>query len=222
MRTVVVLAVAGIAVGLLANKALVAWRINQVCAGGNTHGAPAHVDYGDTVAAVIGDSWASGQGLDEPTQSFAYRLAEERGWDVTVSAVAATGWTPGGACADGRSYLLRVPMIPPDAGMVLLEGGLNDDRSTDVRRHAAATLAAVRERAPAAEIVVVGPPYVSERRDADIDRVNRELRAAAADAEVRFVSTLGWQIETFDGLHPTAAGHADFARHLDDALQDEE
>lgn len=164
--------------------------MHRVCAGGNSDGAPSHVDYG----------WVYGRsshrrflGLRAGSRSahavLAYRLAEQRRWDVSVSAVATTGWTTAGFCGERRNYMSRVATIPVDADVVLIEGGLNDVESDDLQRHAAATLAAIRKRAPAAEIVVVAPPHVRERRRGDTERVTRQLGVAAADARVRFVST---------------------------------
>lgn len=213
-----VLVLVGVGVGLLYVSMARTRAMDAACRGENTQGAPAHASYGATRAAVIGDSWASGYGLDDPTESFAYHLARLEKWDVTVSAVSGTGFATDSGCPN--DYASRVDLVPRDAEIVVLEGGLNDVGAVeDVRPNAVTTLTAVRRRAPDATVVVVGPPLMPFRDEQDLRRIDEELAQAADMAGVHYISTLDWMVETEDELHPTGAAHRAFAQRLRDALR---
>lgn len=208
-----------VATGTLAGVKISERRaVEAACAGGNTQGAPPRAARGDTPAAIIGDSWASGYGLADPADSFAYRLARLRRWNAVVSAVAGTGFSTSGVCGDGRDYASRIPVVPTDAEVVLIEGGLNDVASDDLTTHAVGVIEGAKRQAPGALVVVVGPPHVPLRAPNDIRTTDKALRVAADRTGAHYVSTLQWSIPTSDDLHPTPAGHAAFASHLADEL----
>ena len=212
-------AAAGLGGGMLYASLSRTAAVNALHRGENSQGAPTRVVYGATRAAIIGDSWASGYGLADPTGSFAYHLASLQEWDVTVNAVNSTGFAAGGAGSRGLSYASRARFLPVDAQIVVIEGGLNDVDALDhLEERTDIALRAVRDRVPDAKVVVVGPPNVPFHEEEHLRRVDKILDAASKAAGLRYISTLTWEVETFDDLHPTAQAHRAFAERLNGEL----
>lgn len=98
------------------------------------------------------------------------------------------------------------------AGLVVLEGGLNDfDQPTvSIRDGFTQAIAAVHRAAPEARIVVVGPASAPSRARA-VPRVNAELARLSDQHGTTYIDTSGWTLPYLeDRLHLTAAGHVEF------------
>lgn len=75
-------------------------------------------------------------------------LVHGRGWNGRVEGWPGSGYLNPGACGD-QKFFDRVGAVPPDAGMVVIEGGLNDDAPLEQLPSAVHRLpAALAERAP--------------------------------------------------------------------------
>ncbi|MFX3691204.1 hypothetical protein ACJBQV_10375, partial [Streptococcus suis] len=63
-----------------------------------------------------------------PTLGFAYRLADELGWQTIVDGVRGSGYLKPGI--DGPSYGERIAALDPgiDPDLVIIEGSINDRR----------------------------------------------------------------------------------------------
>jgi lysophospholipase L1-like esterase len=173
--------------------------------------APKRVEFGKVSAVLIGDSWATGEGI------YPRELAVRLEVNLHVAAVGGTGYVNPGACG-GREFISRVWEIPQDARMVVLAGGVNDVGVPEDALAAGvrATIAATRSRAPGARIVVVGVPRVLLLEDESTGAVDDVLADAGADL---FVDVRGWDISLLpDRIHPDPAGAEEYGRLLGEAI----
>jgi lysophospholipase L1-like esterase len=184
---------------------------------GSGHAGPST---GPTVS-VIGDSYASGMGLEHPRESWAFDLARSYKMSTTVNAFPGTGYVIGGACGD-HSFPTRTSSIHSDASTVIIEGGLNDaifgTSSSDLRSTAQKLLHDAANRAPKANIVVVGPASPPDVPTASVQRVDEVLRAAAEQGGHDYVDLTGLRFHFPDGTHPDVEGHRLIAASVSDAL----
>ncbi|NQW91384.1 SGNH/GDSL hydrolase family protein [Curtobacterium sp. VKM Ac-2861] len=153
--------------------------------------------------------------MADRTDAWVNGFAAETDATVTVLAEGGTGFTNPGFCGDNTfgSRVDRVAETKPD--LVIIEGGLNDtgasadDEQTAVR--------SVLRGLGAFDVVMVGPvavPAVTGEA-----KVDAWLEKAAGSANVRYVSALRWDIDLGpDDKHPSAEGHAEFARRLSAAI----
>jgi lysophospholipase L1-like esterase len=170
----------------------------------------------------IGDSWTVGAGA-EGRRSYAVRAAEQLGWESTVLGVSGSGYDlPGRA---GGTFAQRVdPAVATHADVIVVQGSLNERRSTPGSLRAAAddTLERLRAEAdPATRIVVLGASYVPGTPREVIDWINDEVRRAAGLAGVRFVDVAaedwtdpGEPWIWYDSIHPNDVGHQMIADRL--------
>lgn len=170
------------------------------------------VDGPGTRVAFLGDSYTSGYALADPQGGYAYELSRAVGWRAAVDGFPGSGFTTDAMCP-GERYAQRVDRIPTDAALVLVEGGLNDlPGAAQVPAAAGALLDQIHARVPAAALVVVGPPLVPKRDGGALRRVSADLATTAAAHGATYVDTTGWSLPYLrDGVHPTPAGHRQFA-----------
>ena len=166
------------------------------------------VTSGDRTVAVLGDSYTQGSGLAGPEEAWPTALGERLGAEVVVDGVGSTGFTTAGLCPPAEiTYGQRLDADPPDADVVVVQGGVNDALvgRPDAVAEAAADVLGDLEDVPV--VVVVGPALVPTAEASDIATVDGALRQATDDAGRLYVPLLDAGIELLDdGLHPTVAG----------------
>lgn len=166
---------------------------------------------------VVGDSYTAGSNMGGNNEAGWASIATSRlsvsfpGLAMTMSAQGGTGYT-----TPGTNYLSLVQRgVRPNTDGVVLFGSRNDLLSPDVGSAVSATLGAVRSIAPTAQIMVIGPPWTSERVPSALLRVRDEMKVAVEAAGATFVDPLSerWffgedaRLIGADGIHPTDAGH---------------
>jgi lysophospholipase L1-like esterase len=170
----------------------------------------------------IGDSWTAGAGA-EGRRSFAVRAAEQLGWDSSVLGVSGSGYDLPGR--SDSTFAQRVdPAVATHPDVIVVQGSLNERRSTpaSLREAADDTLERLRAEAdPDTRIVVLGASYVPGTPRAVIDWINDAVRRAAALAGVRFVDVAaedwtdpGQSWIWYDPSHPNDVGHQMIADRL--------
>ena len=182
-------------------------------------------------ALFFGDSLMSGVGA-HPLRPVMARVAARRlDWDITVDAVAGTGYTTGGH--HGRPYLERLSrpgVLSPAYDVVVIEGGTNDKAADPATVHTRATetISYVRTRLPTARIVLMGaynPP--GRRYDARRVTIDAALRAVSVEQSLPYFSPIsghwtkgqGRRFLCPDGLHPSTYGYGVMGAHLVLALR---
>jgi lysophospholipase L1-like esterase len=167
--------------------------------------------------AVIGDSYSAGSnnGVTWPDL-----LAQKRGWSVQNAAIGGSGYVAGGEDAFPFRAGYVAEATTPD--LILVVGSRNDKDEPEKIRGAATTLFAdLKQKAPQAQVVVIGPIWDSTAPPAGVLRANAETRAAAEAAGLPFVDALplGWLNDSAliqpDGVHPTDAGQQVLADRID-------
>lgn len=164
---------------------------------------------------VIGDSYSVGLGLRDPSTSWPSRLPGQ----VHVFGFSGSGFSAHSSPCPHVAYADRAAQaMGAGAGLVVVEGGLNDyDQPTDDIRAGFRTLMGDLRGHP---VVVVGPPPAPARA-AGAERVDQVLRAESARAGVRYVSMIDGSFSYLDDdLHLTPAGHRDFGDLVTDAIRD--
>ncbi|GGR64054.1 lysophospholipase L1-like esterase [Nocardioides luteus] len=155
---------------------------------------------------VIGDSWASGFGLDDPGQSWPRYLDGE----VRVSGFGGTGYSHGLMARCGPiSFSERVPdVVAQGADLVVLEGGINDSKSDldEVEKGFRATL----EELKGFDVIVLSAPKVKSRAAA-IRPVNKMMRRVSKEYGVTYINVFDLDLPMLeDNTHLTPAGHEKF------------
>jgi lysophospholipase L1-like esterase len=115
--------------------------------------------------------------------------------------------------------------IGPATDVVVFVGSRNDLRATpeEVRGATAATYTAVKQSAPNAKLLVVGPIWVSENVPPTLVAIRDAVRSSAVDAGATFVDPIdeGWffgpnsALIGDDNVHPTDAGHNYMAKLIE-------
>jgi len=171
--------------------------------------------------AVIGDSYTNGTdwgGIGAagwPAQAWQLLAAQGR---PVVADVAAEGRAGYGVRGDRGSLFwdLTTRAVQPDDRLVVFFGSRNDQpvAVTDVVDQARNAFALVHGIAPAARLLVIGPPWPTADVPVEILRIRDALAAVARSAGARFVDPIaeGWfvgrpDLIAADGVHPTDAGH---------------
>lgn len=178
---------------------------------------------------IIGDSYVAGSdqggyGAGNWTKIVGSRFyAESRPVDMNVIGHPGAGYIVRGPAkvtfAEAATARLR-----STADLVLVFGSRNDGRQDPAAMAAAATdlYAKIRERAPHAKVIAVGPAWVNENVPDFIATDSQAIADAASVAGVEFVSPLaqGWffgadsNLIGADGVHPTDAGHQYLAEKM--------
>ncbi|WP_343061795.1 Rv0518 family GDSL lipase [Mycobacterium vicinigordonae] len=189
---------------------------------------PMSFDFRVNHVAVIGDSYTTGTdegGLGSNAWTArAWQQLAQRGTRVSAD-VAAEGRAGYGAVGDhGHIFFdLTARAVRPEDVLVMFFGSRNDqdvdpglltDRVRD-------TLNRARDLAPAARLLVIGPPWPSADVPQAILRIRDILHAAARTMGAAFVDPLDrrWFVDRpdligADGVHPTDTGHAYMARQI--------
>lgn len=192
-----------------------------------TVSAPASSPGGNLVV-VIGDSLSTGYG-SSPADAWPNLLATEPGngsmqLQLRNAAQNGSGYLNPGA--NGSTFALQVEQaVTPDADLVVFFGSENDlgHDPAELGTVAARTLAAAKDRAPQAALLVVGPPAYSTPPEATRLAVRDAVKQAAQDAGARHVDPIarGWIVGDVDrlvgpdGLHPSLEGQHDLREKME-------
>jgi acyl-CoA thioesterase-1 len=172
--------------------------------------ARAAVDAGTGArVVVIGDSWSAGLGLDRIATSWPSRLSGT----VHVAGFSGSGFSEEAGACRHVSFADRAPAaVRGDAGLVVVEGGLNDYDvpNADIRAGFARLMRELRGR----NVVVVGPSSAPSRA-AEVPRVDALLARLTASYGIDYVRTAGLDLPYLDDrLHLTPAGHEEFGDYV--------
>lgn len=178
--------------------------------------------------AVIGDSYTAGTqegGMGERGwPALVWRRLSEQGLSIasTVDATGGSGYVnPGPFGVTFQDAVDRT--ISADDEVVVMFGGTNDVGLPVAELEAAARRAmqTVRERAPQATLIVVGPVWPGPQPSDGARATDDTLRRVALSAGATFVDAIGeaWLADTpeligADAVHPNDGGH----RYLADRL----
>lgn len=172
--------------------------------------------------AVIGDSYTTGTkegGLGAATwTSRAWQQLARQGVQLTAD-VASEGRAGYGVRGDHNSLFvdLTARAVKPDDVLVVFFGSRNDQGVDPLSLWTMANtnFDLARRTAPAARLLVIGPPWPTADVPASVLQIRDILGAAARTAGATFVDPLaeGWfvgrpELIGADGVHPTDAGHA--------------
>jgi len=178
--------------------------------------------------AVIGDSYTAGsdEGGNGPNAwpELARQLLAAEGVDLAATVAAEGGAGYGRRGSAGSLFIdLAARALRPRDRLVLFFGSLND-QSVDPHWFpglAADALGLARTAAPAAKLLVIGPPWPSADAPPALLVIRDRLREQAVRAGAVFVDPIaeGWfagrpDLIGRDGLHPTDAGHAHLAARI--------
>ncbi|MBT0771797.1 SGNH/GDSL hydrolase family protein [Kineosporia sp. J2-2] len=160
---------------------------------------------------VFGDSYAAGQYQEDHQQTWPYVTGSRLGVLVDVYGRPGAGFVSRGCL--GKPFTEDPPLT--GSGPVVVQGGLNDERSNPTEVEAAARL--VLASWPAHDVFLVGPPIVPARGPGEARKIDSALRSAAQAVGAHYVSALDWiPTNEFlpDGLHLTARGHMIFGQRV--------
>jgi lysophospholipase L1-like esterase len=178
--------------------------------------------------AIVGDSYTTGSseggnGASNWTTLAWQKLASHgRQIDADVAAEGRAGYVVRGY--DGHVFGDLAPRaVRPDDELVVFYGSRNDQGSDPVAL-AGMTSGAfdqVRRVAPAARLLVIGPPWPTADVPPAVLQIRDVLRMTAGIAGATFVDPIaeGWfvgrpELIGRDGVHPTDAGHAFMADRI--------
>ncbi|GLZ51531.1 SGNH/GDSL hydrolase family protein [Actinomycetospora sp. NBRC 106378] len=179
--------------------------------------------------AVIGDSISAGTpygGRGVTNWTALVETAEH--WLVTNTAIGGTGYVNAGSAAPFQAAQLE-RAVAARPRLVVVEGSRNDIGlpPEHVRNAADRLYRELTARLPGTRIVVVGP-FWNAGTSTKAFAVRDALASAARDAGATFVDPMaenwftgaydGGPLIAADGVHPTDAGHALYARRLQAAL----
>ncbi|TPW73463.1 SGNH/GDSL hydrolase family protein [Schumannella sp. 10F1B-5-1] len=181
------------------------------------------------LAAFYGDSYTIGTALADPRDRWASIVSAERGWREFNPSVNGLGFVNNRGDRDLPGEIIAVK---PD--IVFVTMGLNDNFSYDARGVAADDIRQAIDRdldrlhdaLPDARFIVVEPFWYTDDRPKSLGVIIGWVHEAADRIGADWVSGAShWMDDAAkrgvladDYLHPNAAGHADFARRMDEAL----
>ena len=190
----------------------------------------ASIAHGSTESkiAVIGDSYTAGsdEGGNGPRSwpELAWGLLARSGVDVDAD-VAAEGGAGYGQRGSGGSLFvdLTAQAVRRNDDLIVYFGSRND-QAVDPQKFpssAADTFKLARFAAPAAKVLVIGPPWPTASPPPAVLKIRDLLREQAAVVGAVFVDPIaqGWFVGRpdligQDGVHPTDAGHAYMAEKI--------
>lgn len=172
------------------------------------------------VVVVIGDSISTGYqtSVEDSWPNLLMQDFDRAGFPVTVVNAAENGagyLVPGG---EGMTFEEQArSSVPPDADVVLVYGSENDigEDVAQISSKVEAISAAVRELAPEAKVVFVGPASYDPDVDPDLTAIRDQIAQGAESAGAAFVDPIQEQwimgdredLIGPDGDHPSVAGH---------------
>ncbi|TPW78131.1 SGNH/GDSL hydrolase family protein [Schumannella soli] len=188
------------------------------------------IDHGDPdgeLVAFYGDSYTIGTALADP---------EKERWPALISAE--RGWREFNPSLNGLGFVnqrgdrdLPGQIVAAKPDIVIVTMGLNDNFSyataaDDIHAAIDRDLDRLHSQLPDARIIVVEPFWYQDERPASLAQIIRWVHAAADRIDADWIPGAShWMdraakrgVLADDGLHPNAAGHADFARRMDAAL----
>ena len=162
---------------------------------------------------VVGDSYTAGSTQDS---------GEAARWPalIDVEPIAVSGV---GSARGTTTFSSLAEDIPANATTVLFFGSINDQGLgyDKVRAGAQQAFETARERAPDAQLIVIGPPWVDANPSDALLTVRDAVAGAAQAADARWVDPLAEQwfvgqegLIGFDGIHHTDTGHAYLAERI--------
>lgn len=174
--------------------------------------------------SYVGGSAEGGNGSANWTKLIGTRFYDQ-GDHVELNVIAQPG---SGYVARGTTDLIfreaATLRLRPAADVVMVFGSRNDGRQDSKTMYNAAQLlyADIREIAPKAKVVVVGPVWVDANVPDFISANNDAMARAAAEENVVYIDALaeGWfagrekGLIGMDGIHPTDEGHAYLASKI--------
>jgi lysophospholipase L1-like esterase len=175
------------------------------------------------VVAVYGDGYASGNDLGgRGAAGWPAVVADTTGAELALNAVPQAGYASIGVSGEDFPALVRSHPVA-GADVVVLFGSRNDadEDPAVVESHIAETIQAVRQTAPQAGLVVVGPAWDDADVPGSVLAVRDLVRSAAQAAGAVFVDPVadGWfaqrpELIAPDGVSPTDEGHGYMAELL--------
>lgn len=168
--------------------------------------------HGKPLVAFLGDSYTEGQHLPSAFDGFPYAATKGSGAAVMVDGIGGSGYTTSGPCKDD-SLADRLPgVLRADPDVLVLQAGINDLTNGGQRRHIDETLDRVKVDGRVLVLGAFEPPAADS---AQVQALNRDLRASARAHHFTFVRVDGWVTSWLpDGNHPSARGAAQIGRHL--------
>lgn len=181
----------------------------------------------------IGDSYTSGEVLDDPDQRFTTLISNELGWQEDNVALGGTGYftqvvdDDGDVRPDYTNVLDELPAdLTPDA--IMVTGGGNDTGS-DLSTVTQAALiddffSSLRERFPHTPVYVVSPFWNASAEPADLPNIRDDVRRSALEAGATYLD-IGHPLENHpelvldDGDHPNDWGNEVIADDILAAMQ---
>nr|WP_269453628.1 SGNH/GDSL hydrolase family protein [Pseudoclavibacter sp. 13-3] len=175
---------------------------------------------------VIGDSYTSGEVLDDPTARFTTLIAERMGWTENNVALGGTGYvtawgTPDDPRPDYQDVLDSLP--DPAADVVMVTGGGNDigawDDLGDQYDAVLDFFTDLRDRYPQATIYVVSPFWNAADEPGSLPQIRDDVRRAAGEIHATYLDVgqimqghPEWILA--DGDHPNEIGNEVIADRL--------
>ncbi|MBT2533280.1 SGNH/GDSL hydrolase family protein [Arthrobacter sp. ISL-48] len=174
---------------------------------------------------VVGDSLSTGHGTS-PGEAWPALMRTDpvgAGFQVLNAAEDGSGYLSPGYYG-GTFGTEAEQFVTADTGIVVFFGSENDlgYAAGGVAEAASAAITRVEALAPAAKIIVVGPPSYSTDPDPGLLDISGQLESAARGAGAKFVDPIeeGWisnDVEDLigpDGDHPTIAGQRYLLEHM--------
>jgi lysophospholipase L1-like esterase len=180
---------------------------------------------------IVGDSYTAGTGADARFTGLAQRFAGRIGLgDLWASAAPGTGYLASLPRAPSFARRLTATVLRWHPRTVIFAGGLNDaffSHATGPAERAAALDVFQRTRAalPQARVIAVGPWTPNGIVGPELAAVRDAIHAAASDAGVPFIDTIGWITPdnraryVNASAHPTQAGHDYLGERLAAAIK---
>lgn len=178
-----------------------------------------------TRVVVVGDSLSTGHGTS-PEDAWPALMRKDplgAGFELFNAAENGSGYLSPGDY-DGTFGTQVEDFVTPDTGVVVFFGSENDlgYAPPDIGDAALAAVTRAEELAPAAKIIVVGPPSYTATPDPALVDISTALKSAAREAGGEFVDPIeeGWISDDFDDLigpdgdHPTVAGQHYLLEHI--------
>ncbi|WNM24914.1 GDSL-type esterase/lipase family protein [Demequina capsici] len=185
------------------------------------------------VALFIGDSYSYGTGASDDEHRWTTRVAQIEGWEEVNHAYGGTGYISlSNVCAPDLcpAYSEAIDEAVADGvqpAIVVIAGGQNDTdewlAGVDVVAAIQETYEKARAEFPHAWIIAVGPSWIGDVQDWQVD-FDQAVQDAAAAVGASYISLLDPQVlddpsyTVEDGVHVDDAGHAAIARRVIESL----